>query len=159
MEKHFLNDHLPARRDCSHCVRAQTRSKPHRRIQHAENYTLSVDLSGKLSPGDDQETNGCRYFLVGCYDLPVTHDGASLLPVLGRDEAEDQPLPSLDEEVEGMAQHEAGDEQLLPEENEPMEEDVEEKMSRRRSRCTTPHGHRLHGGSGKECGAETTHFC
>jgi hypothetical protein len=127
MEKHFLNDHLPARRDCSHCVRAQTRSKPHRRIQHAENYTLSVDLSGKLSPGDDQETNGCRYFLVGCYDLPVTHDGASLLPVLGRDEAEDQPLPSLDEEVEGMAQHEAGDEQLLPEENEPMEEDVEEK--------------------------------
>ena len=124
-----------------------------------ENYTFSVDLSGKLSPGDDQETNGCRYFLVGCYDLPVTHDGASLLPMLGRDEAEDQPLPSLGEEVEGMAQHEAGDEQLLPEENERMEEDVEEKMSRRRSRCTTPHGHRLHGGSGKECGAETTHFC
>ena len=36
---------------------------------------------------------------------------------------------------------------------------LRKKMSRRRSRCTTPHGHRLHGGSGKECGAETTHFC
>ena len=70
---------------------------------------------------------GCRYLLVGCYALPVTRDGASLLPIPGRHEAEDQPWPGLDEEAEGMAQDEAGEEQLLPEEDEPMEEDVEEK--------------------------------
>ena len=29
--RHFLNDHMPSRRACSHCVRAQGRSKPHRK--------------------------------------------------------------------------------------------------------------------------------
>lgn len=43
---HFLHDHQPARRDCSHCVQAQARSRPHRRVQHPESFTLSVDLTG-----------------------------------------------------------------------------------------------------------------
>eukprot|EP00435_Cladocopium_sp_Y103_P029326 s3762_g7.t1 len=51
--RHFLNDHMPARRDCAQCVRAQAKSKPHRRIQHPDAYTLSMDLSGKLSPAKD----------------------------------------------------------------------------------------------------------
>ena len=29
-KQHFLHDHLPARRDCMHCVRAQGRSRPHK---------------------------------------------------------------------------------------------------------------------------------
>ena len=59
-KQHFLNDHMPARRDCAQCVRAQARSKPHRKIQHPDAYTLSVDLSGKMTPGTrgGSESNG-----------------------------------------------------------------------------------------------------
>ena len=95
--RHYLNDHLPTRRDCSQCVRAQARSKPHRRVQHPDAFTLSVDLSGRLSPGDDQQVKGCRYMLIGCYTYPVTRDGKSLLPVPGQpDQDIDHPLPGLD---------------------------------------------------------------
>ena len=100
--RHFLNVHMPARRDCAQCVRAHAQSKPHKRVQHAEAFiTLSVDLPGKLSPGDDQNVNGCRYLLLGCYTMPITYEGASMIPVPGREhEEEDQPLPGLDEEVD-----------------------------------------------------------
>ena len=120
--RHFLNDHMPARRDCAQCVRAQARSKPHKRIQHADAYTLSVDLSGRLSPGDDQLTKGCCYILVGCYTYPVHRDGRSLIQVPGQpDVDEDQPLPGLDVDIsedEVMADNLEG---ILPEEDEPME--------------------------------------
>ena len=130
-KRHFLHDHLPARRDCSHCVRAQGRSKPHRRVQHPEAYTLSIDLSGKMTPGGDQGAQGVKYLMIGCYTIPVTRDGASLLPVPGREGAEeDQPLPNLEEDVEGMEVTAEGadqqlphSDQLLPEEDEPLEED------------------------------------
>eukprot|EP00435_Cladocopium_sp_Y103_P075515 s777_g59.t1 len=81
--RHDLNDHMPARRDCAQCVRAQARSKPHKKIIHRDPYALSVDLSGKLTPGDDQQAKGCRYLLVGCYTYPVSRDGRSLLPIPG----------------------------------------------------------------------------
>ena len=64
--RHFLNEHMPARRDCSHCVKAQARSKPHRKIQHAESYTLSVDLSGKMSAGVDQQLLHVSSSLMRC---------------------------------------------------------------------------------------------
>lgn len=38
---HYLHDHMPARRDCKHCVKASARSKPHHRMSHPESYTLS----------------------------------------------------------------------------------------------------------------------
>ena len=94
---HFLNDHLPARRDCAHCVRAQARSRPHRRVTHPEAYTLSVDLSGKMTSGVDQEHQRARYLMVACYTFPVMADGRPMVdpPGASKDE-QDQPLPSMD---------------------------------------------------------------
>ena len=114
-KQHFLQDHLPARRDCAQCIRAQGRSKPHRRVQHPSAFTLSIDLSGKMNEGDDQSERGCKYLMIGCYTFPVTREGASLLPVPGREhEEEDKPLPGLEEEFEEMDH--GGDEadQALP---------------------------------------------
>ena len=95
-KEHYLHDHMPSRRDCQHCVRAQARGRPHRRIQHPEAYTLSVDLSGKLTSGIDQEQKQCKYLLVGVYTFPVTKAGVPLVASDGA-EPQDQPLPSLDE--------------------------------------------------------------
>ena len=93
---HYLHDHMPARRDCQHCVRAQARGRPHRRIQHPEAFTLSVDLSGKFTPGINQEQKMCKYLLVGVYTFPVTKTGDPLVAADGS-EPQDQPLPGLDE--------------------------------------------------------------
>ena len=60
-QQHYMNDHMPARRDCKHCVRSSARSKPHRRVNHPEAYTLSVYLSGKMAPGQDQARHPSRY--------------------------------------------------------------------------------------------------
>ena len=96
-KNHFLHDHLPARRDCMHCVRAQGRSRPHRRVTHPDSFTLSVDLSGKMNPGKDQGGDRCRYIMVACYTFPVTGDGRPLLdPPNAPQEDRDQPLPSMD---------------------------------------------------------------
>ena len=96
-KNHFLNDHLPARRDCAHCIRAQARSRPHRKVTHPEAYTLSVDLSGKMTAGYDQEHQRGKYLMVACYTFPVTGDGSPLVnpPGVPRDE-QDHPLPSMD---------------------------------------------------------------
>ena len=93
---HYLHDHMPARRDCQHCVRAQARGRPHRRVQHPEAFTLSVDLSGKFTPGINQEQKQCKYLLVGVYTFPITRDGVPLVTPDGT-EPEDQPLPDLGE--------------------------------------------------------------
>ena len=95
-KQHYLHDHMPARRDCQHCVRAQARGRPHRRIQHPEAYTLAVDLSGRLSPGINQQRKQCRYLMVGVYTFPVTKSGDPLVDIDGR-EPQDQQLPDLDE--------------------------------------------------------------
>ena len=75
---HYLNDHMPARRDCKHCVKASARSKPHKRVSHAEAYTLSVDLSGKMVAGHDQSRHECRYMMVAVYTFPVDKAGNPL---------------------------------------------------------------------------------
>ena len=93
---HYLHDHMPARRDCQQCVRAQARARPHRRVQHPEAFTLSVDLSGKFTPGINQEQKQCKYLLVGVYTFPITRDGVPLASPDGV-EPQDQPLPGLDE--------------------------------------------------------------
>ena len=95
-----MQDHLPAKRDCSHCLRAQGRSRPHKRVEHPEAFTLSLDLSGKLTPGKDQEPGSYKYLLVGVYTYPVTKKkGKRLIPRPGEDDPDeqDQPLPWLDE--------------------------------------------------------------
>lgn len=103
-KRHFLNDHLPS--CCSHCICAQARSKLHRRVQHPNAFALSVDLSGKLTPGEDQQTKGCKYLLVGCYMYSVTREGRSLVQVPGQhDEDADQPFPGLDVEMSDSKIH------------------------------------------------------
>ena len=135
--RHYLNDHLPTRRDCAQCVRAQARSKPHRRVQHPDAFTLSVDLSGRLSPGDDQQVKGCRYMLIGCYTYPVTRAGKSLLPVPGQpDQDIDHPLPGLDidmsEDEKGPGEEgEVPDENIFPEEEEAIPEGDEPQPVKR----------------------------
>ena len=131
-KRHFLNDHLPARRDCSHCVRAQGRSKPHRRIQHPAAYTLSVDLSGRMTPGDDQQVKACKYLLVGCYTYPVTRDGRSLVQVPGKpDEDADVPLPGPDAEMSDAEEQQDPPEDVLLEEEDVETEAVESPATRR----------------------------
>ena len=96
-KNHFLHDHLPARRDCMHCVRAQARPKPHCKVTHPEAYTLSVDLSGRMTAGQDQEHQRCKYLMVACYTFPVTGDGRPLVQPPGAPpEDHDHPLPSMD---------------------------------------------------------------
>ena len=79
--QHYLNDHMPARRDCKHCVRSAARSKPHKRISHPEAYTLSVDLSGKMVIGQDQHRQDCKYMMVAVYTFPVDGSGRALAEV------------------------------------------------------------------------------
>ena len=73
-------------------VRAQARGKPHKRVVHPEAYTLSVDLSGRMSPGINQERKMCKYLLVGVYTFPVTRKGHPLIEA-DQQESQDQPLP------------------------------------------------------------------
>ena len=91
--QHFQNDHYPARRDCAQCLRAQGRGRPHKRIRHADAFTLAVDLSGRLQPGRDQGNKRAKYFLIGAYTFPVTGDGQPLVQPPGSSEEEDHPLP------------------------------------------------------------------
>ena len=100
-KQHFLNDHMPARRDCSHCLRAQGRSRPHKRVEHPESFTLSLDLSGRMEKGRDQMPGSCKYVLVGVYTFPVTKSGKSILPQPGEDEPQDQPIPPPDDPALG----------------------------------------------------------
>ena len=97
-KQHYLNDHLPARRDCQHCVRAQGRSRPHRRVTHPAAFTLSIDLSGRMSAGVDQENERCKYLMIGCYTFPVTGKGYPLIDPPDRQGSpdEDHPLPPMD---------------------------------------------------------------
>ena len=123
-KQYYMQDHLPARRDCSHCLRAQGRSRPRKRVEHPEAFTLSLDLSGKLTPGKDQEPGSYKYLLVGVYTYPVTKKGKRLIPRPGEDDPDeqDQPLPGLDEISEsdhqlgyGVGGHdEVPNEQRLP---------------------------------------------
>eukprot|EP00438_Fugacium_kawagutii_P019184 Skav219373 [mRNA] locus=scaffold76:661740:669233:+ [translate_table: standard] len=104
-KQHYLHDHYPARRDCAQCVRAAARGRPHRRVEHAEAFTLGIDLTGKLTPGHDQEGAEVSYLLVAVYTFPVTKQGASLVPLPGQAEPQDQPLPSPGESLDGDNSH------------------------------------------------------
>eukprot|EP00438_Fugacium_kawagutii_P026282 Skav208236 [mRNA] locus=scaffold2601:200137:204873:+ [translate_table: standard] len=97
--RHFLQDHLPARRDCKFCVQAQARSRAHKRVTHAEAFTLAVDLSGKMTEGFDQCTQGtrkARYLMVGVYTFPTTTKGVPLVAHPDQEDPQDQPLPPLE---------------------------------------------------------------
>ena len=100
-KEHYLNDHMPSRRDCQHCVRAQARARPHQKVQHPEAFTLSVDLSGKLTSGINQEQKACKYLLVGVYTFPVTKTWCGPLVTVDGMEPQDHPLPDPGELLGG----------------------------------------------------------
>ena len=93
--QHYLNDHMPARRDCRDCVRSSARSKPHRKITHPEAYTLSIDLSGKMVIGQDQNRHDCRYMMIAVYTFPVDRSGRSLVEFAEASSHQEDP-PSID---------------------------------------------------------------
>eukprot|EP00435_Cladocopium_sp_Y103_P007195 s4968_g2.t1 len=95
---------MPARKDCQICVRAQARGRAHRRIEHPESFTLSVDLSGKLDPGINQEKKSCQYMLVGLYTFPVTKTGEPLV-----EDGEDPGAEFLGEQAEDEIEGEGED--------------------------------------------------
>eukprot|EP00435_Cladocopium_sp_Y103_P033382 s1981_g8.t1 len=107
---------MPSRRDCVHCVRSQGRGKQHRRVTHPEAFTLSVDLSGKMTAGYDQGHQRCRYMLIACYTFPVTGNGDPLIDPPGASGGRDQdhPLPPLDADDEILVD-EDGDDVPMPE--------------------------------------------
>ena len=114
-KQHFLHDHLPARRDCMHRVRAQVEAV-HTGEYLIQMHSLFQSISGKMTVGKEQGGDRCRYIMVACYTFPVTGDGKPLidhpgapkengdhpLPSMdlygggGRDPQHDQPLPSMD---------------------------------------------------------------
>ena len=134
---HYLHDHMPARRDCEQCVRAQARARPHRRVQHPEAFTLSVDLSGKFTPGINQEQKQCKYLLVGVYTFPITRDGVPLASPDGV-EPQDQPLPGLDE-LEAEDGAEEGQDPLQEQEDDNVEVEGQSEDEDRKAEKTA-HG-------------------
>ena len=107
-KRHYLNDHMPGRRDCQTCVAAAGRSRPHKRVTHPSAYTLAVDLSGRMDIGYDQHRSRAKYMVVGVYTFPVDRNGRSLVEM----EADlDKPLPgdlhAGDLEVQDAASGEA----------------------------------------------------
>ena len=75
-------------------------------------------MSGKLSPGINQERKQCRYLVVGVYTFPVIKQGQSLLAEHQQD-PQDLPLP---DPAEFSGEDEVACEDLL---DEPLQEEVE----------------------------------
>ena len=111
---HVMNDHYPSRRDCKTCVQAAGRSKAHKRIQHPEAYTLSIDLSGKMRVGRDQLAGpSARYLVVGVFTFPVTKHGQPIITPWKEEDEIDRALPGADAELPG-ADAEPGPDAKLP---------------------------------------------
>ena len=81
----LLNGDLPYSRECKSCVIAASRGRAHKRIPHADAYTLSIDIAGPFMLAEDQLGKG-RFVLVGVYLVPVTKNGHSLIPIHEEDE-------------------------------------------------------------------------
>ena len=100
---HVMNDHYPSRRDCKTCVQAAGRSKMHKRIQHPEAYTLSIDLSGKMSVGRDQLAGpSAKYLVVGVYTFPVSKQGQPIITPWKEEDEADKELPGADAALPGV---------------------------------------------------------
>lgn len=93
-------------------------------MKHADAFTLAIDLSGRLSPGEDQtqSVHGSklrRYLMVATYTLPVDGAGIPLVTPPGEDVEldpipQDHQLPPLDaqwnEETGEIIQEDPGEE-------------------------------------------------
>eukprot|EP00434_Breviolum_minutum_P012623 symbB.v1.2.011127.t1/scaffold732.1/size241626/1 len=82
-QNHINQEHLPMRRDCHDCLLAMGRDRPRRRQVCPASYCLSIDVAGPFEPGVDQLAGNPRYFLIGCYTLPVSQ-GVALTEAIGK---------------------------------------------------------------------------
>ena len=82
-QNHINQEHLPMRRDCHDCLLAMGRDRPRRRQVCPASYCLSIDVAGPFEPGVDQLAGNPRYFLIGCYTLPVSQ-GVALAEAIGK---------------------------------------------------------------------------
>ena len=82
-QNHINQEHLPMRRDCHDCLLAMGRDRPRRRQVCPTSYCLSIDVAGPFEPGVDQLAGNPRYFLIGCYTLPVSQ-GVALTEAIGK---------------------------------------------------------------------------
>ena len=122
-EEHCAAGHVPFRRDCRLCQEARAKSRPHRKVMHPLNGTLSVDVAGPLRRAPDvagplrgAEHAGAdmRYILVAAFTWLKPKGGSS------------DPPDHLDPEREEVVED-------LPEiEDEPKEEDEEIEVERER---------------------------
>ena len=82
-QNHINQEHLPMRRDCHDCLLAMGRDRPRRRQVCPASYCLSIDVAGPFETGVDQLAGNARYFLIGCYTLPVSQ-GVALTEAIGK---------------------------------------------------------------------------
>ena len=124
--QHVLNDHLPYSRECATCLQGSGRSRPHRKVQHPDALTLSVDICGPFRPGHDRLVEP-RYFMVGVFAIPVRKVEGKVSPLplsleetLGDRREEGEPdgeevLPALEEEELEEAERKEEDAKRLEE--------------------------------------------
>ena len=103
-QSHVAHGHCPYRRDCSICVEARGRDRPHRHQVTTEGFCLSLDISGPFSAGVDQDSKKpqCKYFLTGVITIPTSGENPLVqgLRELGmackesQAEGDKDPLPS-----------------------------------------------------------------
>ena len=101
---HLRNDHMPFRPECRTCVEAAGRGRMHKRVNHPQAYTLSVDLGGPYESGKDQTQVLGKYLVVGVYTFPTTKEGELLMKPepgeLGRETLEIEPEKESPEKSE-----------------------------------------------------------
>ena len=109
-EEHCAAGHVPFRRDCRVCQEASAKSRPHRKVMHPLNGTLSVDVAGPLRRAADvagplrgAEHAGAdmRYILVGAFTWLKPKGGSSDPPdhLDQRGEEEEEDLPELEDDL------------------------------------------------------------
>ena len=76
--EHYRCGHLPFRGDCSICLIAGGRDKPHPVKACPTSYCLSLDVMGPFREGHDQEVNNPRYALIAVYTVPIDGEGCPL---------------------------------------------------------------------------------
>ena len=113
--QHVMNDHLPYSRECSTCLTGSGRSRPHKKVQHPDALTLSVDICGPFRPGHDRRAKA-KYFMVGVFSILVrkVEGKVAALPLileetLGGHDGQGEPereelLPVLEDEVREEAE-------------------------------------------------------
>ena len=82
-QAHINQEHLPMRRDCHDCLLSMGRDRPRRRQVCPASYCLSIDVAGPFEPGIDQLAGNPRYFMIGCYTLPISQ-GLALTEAIGK---------------------------------------------------------------------------